>query len=169
MGRIAPYPLERPDPVWMAMAGLRQSLVIDTNIVLDLLVFDDPTSKPLHAALIGAAVVWLATSGMRDELARVLQYPQLDSYLAKSGRSAQGVLDAFDRLAQIVPAADKACIVCEDADDQQFIDLALAHRAQLLSKDQALLKLAKPLSIMGVWVSAKFAISSFTMTIRADI
>ena len=99
----------------------------------------------------------------------MLQYPQLDSYLAKSGRSAQGVLNAFDRLAQIVPAADRACIVCEDEDDQQFIDLALAHRAQLLSKDQALLKLAKPLCINGVWVSTKFAISSFTMTIRADI
>ena len=53
------------------------AIVIDTNIALDLLVFDDPGCAPLAAALEAGALQWLATAAMRDEFARVLGYPPI--------------------------------------------------------------------------------------------
>ncbi len=41
-------------------------LVIDTNITLDLLVFDDPAAQALHAGLMAGRWQWLVTSAMRD-------------------------------------------------------------------------------------------------------
>jgi predicted nucleic acid-binding protein len=48
-------------------------------------------------------------------------------------------------------------VTCSDADDQIFIDLAVAHQAVLLSKDQAVLSMQKRLSALGV--QAKSAIT----------
>jgi predicted nucleic acid-binding protein len=50
-------------------------IVLDTNIVLDLFVFDDPATQPLQQALETQQLRWLATPAMRVELARVLAYP----------------------------------------------------------------------------------------------
>ncbi len=125
-------------------------LVIDTNIVLDLFVFDDAAAKPLRAALEAGDVEWLATPPMRVELERVLGYPQIAPRMAFYGRVAAEVLAAFDRHARIVDAAPKAPVTCSDADDQCFIDLAVAHRAPLLSKDRAVLTMKKRLAGLGV-------------------
>ena len=53
---------------------LPRPLVIDTNIVLDLLVFQDEKMQPLLADIEQGVVRWLATPPMRDELERVLDY-----------------------------------------------------------------------------------------------
>ncbi len=45
-----------------------QAWVIDTNIVLDLWLFEDPATIPLRAALQSGAISHLATASMRDEL-----------------------------------------------------------------------------------------------------
>ena len=47
-------------------------IVLDTNVVLDLLVFDDPATPALQQALDDGALRWIATPVMREELARVL-------------------------------------------------------------------------------------------------
>jgi predicted nucleic acid-binding protein len=52
-------------------------LVLDTNIVLDLFVYDDPATVPLRELLTDAQTRWLATPVMREELRRVLAYPQV--------------------------------------------------------------------------------------------
>ncbi|MES2954142.1 MAG: VapC toxin family PIN domain ribonuclease, partial [Pseudomonadota bacterium] len=62
---------------------------------------------------------------------------------------AGDVLAAFDRHARIVDAAARASVTCSDADDQIFIDLAVAHQAWLLSKDQAVLSMQKRLLAHG--------------------
>ena len=41
-------------------------------------------------------------------------------------------------------------MTCKDPDDQIFIDLAVAHRARLLSKDGAVQALRKRLAALGV-------------------
>lgn len=125
-------------------------IVLDTNIVLDLLVFSDPATQPLKDALQSGALQWIATPVMREELARVLSYPHLMPRLAHYQRSASDVLAAFDRQVQLVDVAPRAPLICKDPDDQKFIDLALAHQAQLLSKDHAVLKLKKRLLAQGV-------------------
>lgn len=127
-------------------------LVIDTQWVLDLFVFDDPRAAPLHTALRQARVQWLATHAMRDELARVLGYPLVARRLAAGPRSAAQVLAAFDRHACLHPAPPTTPPLCRDPDDQMFIDLALAHRATLISKDRLVLALARRLQALGVRV-----------------
>ena len=139
------------------------TLVLDTNIVLDLFVFDDAAAKPLRAALEAGALEWLATPSMRGELARVLDYPQIAPRLAFHGLAAADVLAAFDRHARLVAVAPKAAATCRDPDDQGFIDLAVAHRATwLLSKDRAVLSMRKRLAAHGV--RAQPAMDSIALT-----
>ena len=128
------------------------TVVLDTNITLDLFVFQDPATAPLREALERLAGAWLATAAMREELVRVLAYPQIARRLAAQARPAQDVLDAFDRCTRLVPEAPKAAFTCKDADDQKFIDLAAAHRATLVSKDDAVLCMARRMERIGVTV-----------------
>lgn len=135
-------------------------VVLDTNLALDLLVFDDPPCEPLRAALARGELRWIATAAMRDELARVLGYPLIVARLARMARSAQQVLAAFDAQAQAMPAAPAATCRCGDPDDQVFIDLAVAHGARLLSKDRAVLVMHKHLAGLGVAVAARYEIAA---------
>ena len=128
-------------------------VVLDTNIVLDLYVFDDPATRPVREAVEAGALRWLATSAMREELARVLAYPQIVPRLAFHSLDAQAVLAHFDRWAELVAPADKASITCKDPDDQRFIDLAVAHGARLLSKDKAVLVMRKRMERLGAEVA----------------
>lgn len=134
-----------------------RAIVLDTNIVLDLFVFNDAAAQPLKASLVAGELDWLATTAMRDELARVLDYPQIVPRLDFYGLAAADVLAAFDRHARLVPVAAKAQVTCRDADDQKFIDLAVVHRAPLLSKDRAVLCMKKRLSALGVTVQSAAA------------
>jgi predicted nucleic acid-binding protein len=124
--------------------------VLDTNIVLDLWVFDEPRAEALRMSIEAGLTRWIATASMREELARVLAYPQIVKRLIHRERPAQTVLAHFDRWAELHPAAPKAEYVCKDPDDQQFIDLSVAHSATLHSKDAAVLSMRKRLSRCGV-------------------
>ena len=129
-------------------------IVIDTNIVLDLFVFRDPLAQPLALALASQKYKWLATVPMRDELARVLEYPNIVLRLSGAQISAAEVLAQFDDQVQWIDVAPKAHLICRDPDDQKFIDLALAHQAVLLSKDRLVLCMAKRLLAHGVIVQS---------------
>ncbi|MCD6663227.1 MAG: PIN domain-containing protein [Comamonas sp.] len=131
-------------------------LVIDTNIVLDLFVFDDPHCAALRRALAGPGARWLATEAMREELARVLDYPAIRAWRERGCREAGAILHAFDARTERVPEAPTAPWRCSDADDQKFIDLALAWRATLLSKDRAVLRLARRLALRGARIQSSF-------------
>ena len=133
---------------------MRSSVVIDTNIVLDLFVFGDPATVPLRQQLDAGELGWVATQPMRDELERVLAYPQIVPRMDFYGRSAPEVLGHFDRLVRLVEVAAKTTAICKDADDQKFIDLAVAHGARLLSKDRAVLCMKKRLLALGVLAGA---------------
>ena len=132
---------------------LKSPIVIDTNIVLDLLVFGDTATSPLQAALAAGEVDWIATTPMRDELARVLAYAQITPRLVFYQLSADDVMAAFDQQTHILAVAPKASVTCSDADDQKFIDLAVAHQAPLLSKDKAVLVMTRRLQGLGVRVT----------------
>ena len=128
----------------------KQVWVIDTNIVLDLWLFEDPATIPLRAALQSGAISHLATASMRDELERVLAYPHLVKRMAKSNIQAQDILSRFDEYRLAAEPAAKAACTCKDPDDQKFIDLAVAHAVPLLSKDNAILCMKKRLFQSGV-------------------
>nr|WP_315169537.1 PIN domain-containing protein [uncultured Limnohabitans sp.] len=124
--------------------------VLDTNIVLDLWVFDEPRAEALRLSVETGHTHWLATAAMREELARVLAYPQIAKRLTHRELPASAVLGHFDRWAQLQPDAPKAEYACKDPDDQKFIDLAVAHTASLHSKDAQVLCMRKRLERCGV-------------------
>ena len=138
----------------MVAAASVEPIVIDTNIILDLFVFGDPATVPLRQQLDAGERGWVATQPMRDELERVLAYPQIVPRMDFYGRSAAEVLGHFDRLVRRVEVAPKTTATCKDADDQKFIDLAVAHGARLLSKDRAVLCMKKRLLALGVLAGA---------------
>ncbi|MBG6076714.1 putative toxin-antitoxin system toxin component, PIN family [Polaromonas sp. CG_9.11] len=125
-------------------------VVIDTNIILDIFVFNDVAAKQVKKALEAGEIDWIATQPMRDELARVLAYPQIVPRLVFYHLVAGDVLASFDRHARLADVAAKASVTCRDADDQKFIDLAVAHQALLLSKDKHVISMKKRLLPHGV-------------------
>jgi putative PIN family toxin of toxin-antitoxin system len=146
---IFPLPEFSPAP-----EGCKHRIVIDTNIVLEVFVFNDAASRPLKSALQAGELDWLATQAMRDELARVLTYPKIVTRMDFYQLSALDVLAAFDRHARLTEVAAKASATCSDPDDQKFIDLAVARQALLLSKDQAVISMSKRLLSHGVRAKA---------------
>ncbi|WP_426148728.1 putative toxin-antitoxin system toxin component, PIN family [Polaromonas sp. DSR2-3-2] len=132
----------------------KQPVVIDTNIILDIFVFADAAAKPVRRALEAGTLDWIATQPMRDELARVLDYPQIVPRLAFYRLSADDVLASFDRHARLLDVAIKAKLNCSDPDDQKFIDLAVAGQTLLLSKDRHVLSMSKRLLAHGVLARA---------------
>jgi len=130
--------------------------VLDTNIVLDLWVFDEPRADALRLSVETGSTHWLATAAMREELARVLTYPQIAKRLMHRALPADTVLGHFDRWAQLQPDAPKAPYACKDTDDQKFIDLAVAHTAALHSKDAQVLCMKKRLERCGVVLNPLF-------------
>jgi putative PIN family toxin of toxin-antitoxin system len=124
-------------------------LVLDTNVVLDLLHFDDPAVAPIRRALRDGRAVCVGNAACRDELAHVLSYPQFKI----PAHEARRILDEYIALAPD-GEADNAGLPplppCRDPDDQKFLELAQAARADLLvTKDKALLSLARKSARLG--------------------
>jgi len=124
-------------------------LVLDTQIWLDWLVFDDPGVQPLRQAVEeGRAEIWI-DAACEAELERVLAY---DLGLHTLTPDAQGAaLAQARRIARRIETVltdeqKKSLPRCRDRDDQIFLEAALAARADVLvTKDRELLKLAKRL------------------------
>nr|WP_315598665.1 putative toxin-antitoxin system toxin component, PIN family [uncultured Cupriavidus sp.] len=119
-------------------------VVLDSNIWVDLLVFRDPHVEPIRAALAAGTIAPVIRADCREELRRVLAYPQF----ARFAVDIDAALAEVDRLTTLEPLpqqpeADGIRLPkCRDTDDQKFIELAHSARAALLvSKDKAVLKL----------------------------
>jgi predicted nucleic acid-binding protein len=122
-------------------------LVLDTHVWLDWLAFDDASVLPLKRALAQDRAEIYLDAACAAELERVLGYP-VGKRVADPGVQAARLAEAR-RLARPpdrrLSAAERASLPrCTDADDQKFLELALAARADaLLTKDRALLRLAR--------------------------
>ena len=129
-------------------------VVLDTNVVLDWLLFRDAGVARLAGLLQAGRLYWHATALMRSELASVLPRRQFLPW----SPDCEHILSVFDRIAMVCEEPHSVDgptgrLRCRDPDDQKFIDLAVAVGAQwLLSKDRALLALAKPARAHGVQV-----------------
>mgnify|MGYP003333849123 FL=1 len=135
--------------------GETDKVVLDTNVVLDLWLFADPRFAGLAQAL-SHSLRWVATAEMREELSRVLRYEHVLRLCEKRGVQAEELLRRFDELALLCPVAPKAPYTCKDPDDQKFIDLALAQRATLYSKDKYVLALRNRLARLNIEVKSAF-------------
>jgi putative PIN family toxin of toxin-antitoxin system len=124
------------------MAGVTR-LVLDTNVWLDWLVFDEPAIAPLREAHDARRIEIVMDVACEAELVRVLAY---DLGRHSIDAQAQAVCLARCRgMVRGVPAGwAEGLPQCRDPDDQKFLALAHAARADfLVTKDQALLELAR--------------------------
>jgi predicted nucleic acid-binding protein len=125
------------------------AIVLDTNAVLDWLLFADARIAPLASAVIDGRLRWFATSRMRDEFKHVLARG-----LAATHRAEPAVLAAtWQRHCHELPTPPSASarLHCRDPDDQMFLDLALACSARwLVSRDRALLHLRRRAQAHGL-------------------
>ena len=132
------------------------SVVIDTNVALDIWVFQDPRTEGLRNALKEGRLKWIATQSMREELKRVLAYPHIQLRLTNLGLEIDAVLCRFDELVHMMDVAPKAVYSCKDLDDQKFIDLAVFYSSELISKDKCVLTMKNRLQRLGVVVHSQW-------------
>lgn len=125
-------------------------IVLDTNVCLDLFVFHDPRWAGLLAAIESGAVEAITRDDCRAEYLVVLHYPHLP--LDETSRPVSAA--RFDALIKVVapPVSGVRLPVCTDRDDQKFLELARDAQADILiTKDKALLKLARRLTKAGMF------------------
>jgi uncharacterized protein len=131
-------------------------LVLDTNVVLDWLLFQDVSLDPLRLALSECRVLLLTHAHALAELQRVLQYPK---FALTEDRRLE-ILTTYTQ-ASVLPAADaqqqdalpSGFPSCRDPDDDPFVTLAYLARADaLVSKDRQVLKLRRRVAKFGVRV-----------------
>lgn len=120
-------------------------LVLDTQIWLDWLVFDDPGVRLLRDLVdLGRAEI-VMDAACEAELERVLAYD-----LGKHSISREAQLAALGEARRLALRVERAAVKglpqCRDPDDQKFIELAAATKADaLVTKDRELLRMKKRL------------------------
>lgn len=127
-------------------------IVLDTNVCIDLFVFRDPRWARLLQALEEKELEAVTRKDCRNEWLLVLNYP----HLPLDEASRMEARSRFDALISCVepepPISDVLLPVCKDKDDQKFLVLTLqANASTLITKDKALLKLAKRLTRKGLF------------------
>jgi uncharacterized protein len=119
-------------------------LVLDTNVWIDWLVFEDPSIAPLKAAHRDGRIHIVINEACLEELNSVLAYPefrlddaQKKNHLAEVDRCSTRHVDHQPKRALVLPR-------CSDPDDQKFLELARDAQADwLITKDKALLRIRR--------------------------
>jgi putative PIN family toxin of toxin-antitoxin system len=124
--------------------GAVPSVVLDTNVLLDWLVFRDASVARLATSIETGAIRWIITTPMAAELRSALTRPELVRWQPDSAC----VEAALAHWAVWLPAPrldpGLHCPRCSDRSDQMFIDLAVSAAARwLVTRDRALLRLAR--------------------------
>ena len=130
-------------------------VVLDTNILLDIFVFNDERAVDLKQAILERRIQAVASQKTFAEFADVLSRPlfKLDeetqlAILAQWKSNAQQVDDS-----NLAPAPWQ----CRDTDDQIFLDLAYQLRPTILiSKDNAVLQLASRAAPDGILITSDY-------------
>jgi len=123
-------------------------LVLDTNVWLDWLVFDDPCVAPIKAAVAAGGAEVFIDAACEAELERALGY-DLGRKFTIDAQAQAACLAECRRVARRIesacPEAERTQLpACRDPDDQKFMEAALAAKAHfLVTKDRALLELAR--------------------------
>lgn len=125
-------------------------LVLDTNVVLDWVAFGDPRVQPIVDAIERGALRAATSGACLQELRRALGYAQVKLDAAAQALAFERYL-AHARVFDIPgTAAPPDLPLCEDPDDQKFLELAWHARAShLVTRDKALLKLARQVAESG--------------------
>lgn len=118
-------------------------LVLDTNTVLALWLFEDPSLATLRNFIESTQPALLSRADALEELHRVLAYRNFDLPPSRQ----EELLAAYQN--RVIPVPSPApgappLPPCRDRDDQKFLEIAQAGGAQtLITRDKALLRLAR--------------------------
>ena len=130
-------------------------VVLDTNILLDIFVFNDERAASLKEAIVGRSIQVVASQKTFEEFADVISRPlfKLDE------KTQAGILAQWKSIARqhddsnLAPAPWQ----CKDADDQIFLDLTYQLRpAILISKDNAVLQIASRAAPKNILITSDY-------------
>ena len=135
------------------------TVVLDTNVLLDIFVFNDFRAIPIKQRLLDDQLDALATPKTIDELADVISRPlfSLDFETQKK------IVAQWSAIARILPdnTLSTAPWQCQDPDDQVFLNLAYSAKPCLLiSKDHEILKIANKAAKEGIIISPDYKLTS---------
>ena len=134
---------------------MKPRLVLDTNVILDLLVFKDPSSEPIQLLLDTQQVDAVRTPASMAELMDVIGRPTFKL----SQADQEIVMQAWESCSRLIEdtAIESAPFTCRDLDDQVFINMAYSIRpALLLSKDLRVLELRALAQRYGIEISQDY-------------
>ncbi len=130
-------------------------IILDTNVVLDWLVFEHPPGCAIGECIEAGQLRWIAAAPMHEELLDVLNrlrtQPDLRRWEHRLPQALDRVALSIQSVPEPAPLPHPMRMRCTDPDDQIFIDLALSRRTPwLITRDRALLKLARRARAHGV-------------------
>ena len=138
-----------------ALTDIKPRLVLDTNVILDLLVFKDPTAEPIRL-LLNAKLV----DAVRSEASMLELIDLIHRTTFKISQEEQdSILQTWECATRLLEnaAIESAPFTCRDLDDQIFLDMAYSIRpALLLSKDLLVLELRAIAKTHGVEISNQY-------------
>ena len=135
-------------------------IILDTNILLDIFVFEDVRADRLRNAVLNRQIKTYSNQTSVEELADVISRPL---FALEEGQQVK-IMGQWQSLSQSIEdlKLKAAPWKCQDPDDQVFLDLAFTVRPSILiSKDNAVLKLATRALKEGVWITADY--NAFTL------
>ncbi|PXW98644.1 putative nucleic acid-binding protein [Sphaerotilus hippei] len=132
-------------------------IILDTNVVLDWLVFEQAQGRMIGQQVRDGRLRWIVSDTMHDELidvlGRLLTLPSLMRWQHRHADALAAVEAWSVRVAEPRALPLPRRLHCTDPDDQVFINLALDRGTRwLLSRDHALLRLARRARLQGVEV-----------------
>lgn len=137
-------------------------------MVLDWVAFDDARVRPIVDAIERGAWRAATSDACLQELRRAFGYAQVKLEGAAQARAFERYL-AYATVFDVSGAAAAPGLpLCEDADDQKFLELAWHARAShLVTRDKALLKLARRTAQSGRF--AVLAPEAFAAWVRGSL
>lgn len=130
-------------------------VVFDTNVLLDLFIFNDFRALHLKQGLIEGKIDALATPATLEEFADVIARPLFSLDQAQQ----EQIFLHWQGLARVLDDKNllKSPWICQDPDDQVFLDLAFtAKPCTLISKDNEVLRLANKAVAAQVLITADY-------------
>ena len=130
-------------------------IILDTNILLDIFVFEDVRADRLRNTVLNRQIKTYSNQTSVEELRDVISRPL---FALEEGQQVK-IMGQWQSLSQSIEdlKLKAAPWKCQDPDDQVFLDLAFTVRPSILiSKDNAVLKLATQALKEGVWITADY-------------
>jgi putative PIN family toxin of toxin-antitoxin system len=133
-------------------------VVLDTNVWLDWLVFDDATVAGLREAQARGRIEIVIDEACEAELARVLTY-DLGAHSLDAEGQARCLARCRGIATRVSAQAGEGLPACRDPEDQKFVALVSAAGASILvSKDHALLEMSRRMQPVRVVAPPAFEV-----------